>query len=169
MNDALIGTLKDRLSIKNYKTFDTVEKEKKVIEQYMIIQSYLCHNKIDFKFEAGDDVLQLQIPKNIIQPLVENSIKHGLLPNKDETRVKIKDGVLRVEVRHENGMISISVYDNGVGMDSEKKSSLLKDDMPPVSAEHIGIANMKVRLAYLYQIILRSRLKALQDRERRYM
>lgn len=154
VNVALIGTLKDRLRMKTYKTFDTVRAEKQVLEQYMVIQRYLCHNTIQFTFEASAQDLELKIPKNIIQPLVENSIKHGLLPHKGKDRM-ILEGKIDVKVVGTEKNISIVVSDNGIGMDElviqkyfteYRKKELDSEDC----MEHIGIRNVGMRLAYLY-------------------
>lgn len=152
VNDALIATLKDRIKMKNYKLFDTVAVEKEVVQQYMLIQSYLCHNHIDFSFVVSPADLTLQIPKNMIQPLVENAIKHGLLTHKDPSRLKVQDGEIIVSVQRCKDCVEIRVEDNGNGMDPKLCQYYMDapDDVE-ISSEHIGILNMKKRLHYLYK------------------
>lgn len=154
VNDALIGTLKDRLKMKNYKTFDTVKVEKEVLEQYMLIQHYLCHNHISLHFNVAEEDLTLQIPKNILQPIVENSIKHGILLHKNENR-EIMDGLIKVSVSKNQDSIILEVSDNGLGMDPdtihryfECKAEFNPDEED--SVQHIGIKNIQMRLSYLY-------------------
>ncbi|WP_040197110.1 sensor histidine kinase [Candidatus Soleaferrea massiliensis] len=153
VNRALIGTLKDRLSMKNYKTFDTVEKEKQVLGQYMLIQEYLCHNRMELRFLAEEQDLSLYIPKNILQPLVENAIKHGILLHKDENR-QIVDGIIEVSVAGQRENIVITVTDNGVGMEDETIRRFFRDKPPKPCVdgepEHIGIYNIRMRLEFLY-------------------
>lgn len=152
VNNALIGTLKDRIKMKHLKIYDSVENEKKVIEQYMIIQSYLYSNPIDFQFLVPEENCQLQIPKNLIQPLVENAIKHGLMPNKDPSRSQTKEGRITVRVVTEADSIVISVEDNGIGMDEKKREFYLGEiDSASIDPEHIGLFNVRLRLSYLYQ------------------
>lgn len=152
VNTALIDTLKDRLSIKTYKVFDSVSVEKHVVEKYMVIQKYLCHNPIQFDFHAETQDLQAQIPKNIIQPLVENAIKHGILTHKGENRLETIAGIIRVCVSRQNGRITITVSDNGTGMDEALRQRYTQDaEALSLSSEHIGISNVKMRLYYLYQ------------------
>lgn len=152
VNTALIGTLKDRLSIKNYKNFDTLKTEKEILEQYILIQSYLCHNTIHYSFEADPEELDLKIPKNILQPLVENSIKHGLLPHKDPIMHQILDGEIQLKVTKTNEHLTIMIADNGVGFTQEQ---MLTYFVSPLSEAneltngHIGIFNIRGRLDYL--------------------
>ncbi len=166
---ALIASLKDRLKMKNYKIFDTVRVEKEAMEQYMVIESYLCSQKISYSFLAAEEDLDLMIPKNIIQPLVENSIKHGILCNEDENG-QLKSGEIRVTVKRcgsdgeDSGSgaevrsacaIMIMVEDNGAGMSKEQIEqffvSLPSDqEMQEKDLAHIGIRNVRMRLQYLY-------------------
>ncbi len=152
VNNALICTLKDRLKMKQLNIYDSVAKEQKVVEQYMIIMSYLYSNPINFQFFVSDEDSTLQIPKNIIQPLVENSIKHGLMPNKDASRSYTKSGQILVQVKRMQDKIHLIVKDNGVGMSLELRNQYLgKFNMKEIDPEHIGLLNMRLRLSYLYQ------------------
>lgn len=153
VNKALIGTLKDRIKMKNLKVFDTVRREKEVLEQYMIIESYLYAEPVDYSFCAKEEDMDLQIPKNILQPLVENAIKHGLMPHKSADRQKVESGKIVVEVGKEakNNSIIMSVSDNGVGIPEDKKQSLMQTvTIENMNPEHIGIVNIQLRLQYLY-------------------
>lgn len=153
VNNALIENLKDRLKSKSNSAFDSVTNEKNVLEQYMKIQSYLCDNKLDFNFYITDDKPELIIPKNILQPLVENSILHGILLNYDE-HGRPKDGRIDVTVKKYDGLIHMQVADNGIGMTEELIdryfSSKKTIDADSSNFEHIGIKNIKTRLSYLY-------------------
>ncbi len=151
VNNALIGTLKDRLKMKNYKTFDTVEAEREAMGQYMLIQSYLSYLSIAYSFQVSAEVQKELIPKNIIQPLVENAIKHGIACAEDG-QGEGKKGEISVSVTQEGTDICIRIRDNGAGMDVEtaeqffRKKPEFQDDMA-----HIGVYNVRMRLNYLYQ------------------
>ncbi|MDO4276245.1 MAG: ATP-binding protein [Eubacteriales bacterium] len=164
VNTALIGTLKDRLAIKNCKNYDTIITEKEILTQYMVIQSYLCHNTIDYQFEVDDDDQELLIPKNILQPLVENSIKHGLLPHKDLVTHQILDGKIHIEVKRNAKNLLITIADNGIGISSEDIYHYFDRPVREITekdAEHIGIYNIRKRLSYLlgsqYEILAESK------------
>lgn len=154
VNDALIATLKDRMKLKNYKIFDTVGAEREALKQYMVIQSYLCYQKILFSFEVEEGDLDLLIPKNIIQPLVENSIKHGILC-KEEDMLPYQ-GKITISISKDEKNIHIQVVDNGAGMDEETVNRFFsqeqnKEMKPEKNMEHIGTYNVQMRLHYLYQ------------------
>ncbi len=149
--DALIDTLKDRLTMKGYKTFDSVAVEKHVLEKYMLIQSYMRKNKISFDFIVSDQDLSLRIPKNIIQPLVENSIKHGILSNKEDDGVTLKDGKIEVIISRQEDGINIQVIDNGTGISPETQKRLLEYSNHLKDPEHTGIKNLQMRLSYLFK------------------
>lgn len=151
VNNALIGTLKDRLKMKNYKTFDTVQAERETLEQYMVIQRYLCWAKIQFSFQVSEEDQNLLIPKNIIQPLVENAIKHGILCRDDD---EIKEGKIDVTVEGCGEQIRITVQDNGAGMEEETVQRFFSREPGPVpegDVSHIGVNNVRMRLKYLYR------------------
>lgn len=153
VNTALIGTLKDRLAIKHCKIYDTIETEQEVLSQYMLIQSYLCHNTIHYCFEVNQDDRYLMIPKNILQPLVENCIKHGLLPHKNQETRQLLDGTISIEVKSSDSMLNITISDNGIGITSEKTWQYFDrplQEITETNAEHIGIYNIRKRLSYLY-------------------
>ena len=155
VNNALIGTLKDRLKMKNYKTFDSVEIERKALEQYMTIQSYLYYQKIEMQFDVAECDLHLIIPKNIIQPLVENAIKHGILCKEDENGGPLP-GTIKVAVYHQENNIFITIEDNGIGMPKKTIEHFFhlqntKELQRTDNIEHIGIYNVMMRLNYLYQ------------------
>lgn len=168
VNTALIGTLKDRLAIKNCKTYDTIMTEREILEQYMLIQSYLCHNTIEYSFEIEEGSEKLLVPKNIIQPLVENSIKHGLLPHKNLQTHEILDGRIGILARRSDISVNecrkaadqnhaiwmeIIIADNGVGISEEMISNYFTCPISEITEsekEHIGICNIRKRLSYLY-------------------
>lgn len=121
----------------------------------MLIQSYLSHVKIEYSFDIHVNDSNILIPKNIIQPLVENSIKHGLL-EQDYSNAAIKSGKIQVEIRQQENYVLISVKDNGIGMTPEiyQKYFHCKNDLSKYfddDIEHIGIFNVLMRLNYLYQ------------------
>lgn len=154
LNGALIITLKDRLKMKQYKTFDTIENEKVVLDQYILIQNYLCTNRIQFTFTYDKQYRELEIPKNVLQPFVENSILHGLLLHRDSCG-NLLDGEIEIRIEKEESGLRVFVSDNGIGMGLKdiEKYFIKEPDMnlSKTSQEsHIGIYNIRMRLNYLY-------------------
>lgn len=150
LNRALIGMLKDRLKISKLQAFDTLKKERQQLEDYITIQSYLCSNCLTMEFETKEDCETLLYPKNVFQPFVENSILHGILLHRDEKGCFIP-GKIRIRIWRENGNVVTEIWDNGVGMSQEQIRMYFYDTPRNDSqGEHIGIHNIRIRMAYLF-------------------
>jgi two-component system, LytTR family, sensor kinase len=85
--------------------------------------------------EIEHDTLETFIPSMLLQPIVENSLKHGLAP-------KIDGGRILLRTTQRDGRLQIDIQDNGVGISEEK--------MPHVYVEGIGLSNVRERLRVLY-------------------
>lgn len=157
INKALIGMLRDRLQISGLQTFDSIAGEARQIESYIIIQRYLCSGEIDYEFYAAPECEKALYPKNVLQPLVENSILHGILVHRDE-QGKLIPGKIRILIRKENEKIITEITDNGVGMSPEKIKEFFEENPEEQSSfiyergsrGHIGIFNIRMRMQYLY-------------------
>ena len=85
------------------------------------------------------------MPSFILQPLVENSFKHGIAPKEEGGTVRIRIAPLR-----EKGLLRISVCDNGLGIEPEKLAQLQEGLASPRDRwEHIGVYNVAARLQLL--------------------
>ena len=156
VNDALINFLRDNLKLKSSQVYDRLENELDVLRQYIIIQNYLCDNTITLQTHVAEKDLALHIPKFLLQPLVENAILHGIVMNIDEMGNSIP-GIIDITVIYlkEKKRIQISVKDNGIGMSQETIEKYFSDyAIADLNAkkqhEHIGIAIVYNRLAFLY-------------------
>ena len=154
VNDALINFMKDNLKMKSLQAFDTVENERNMLREYVKIQNYLCDNTIKLEFEVSDENLKLEIPKFLLQPLIENSIIHGIILNIDSDGNPI-GGVIRVVVKTKEDRVKISVWDNGVGMSQETIDKNFPDNEKVVFEgnthfDHIGLVNIRTRLSFLF-------------------
>lgn len=92
----------------------TIEEEIEAIRQYLTLQQIRYDFQFDVRIQVEDEVLRSEVPRFILQPLVENALYHGL---NDE-------GFIRVEIRRHNG-VEIAIHDNGAGMPPEKIERLL--------------------------------------------
>lgn len=147
INTALIKILQDRLRVSDIQIFDTLEQEKMIVDQYIVIQQ--CRFESDFavNWSIGKDLLEIQIPKNIIQPLVENSMLHGLI---DEEDGRIH-GAIWITAEQIEKDLCLSVTDNGRGIEPELLEKLNKGSAAGDSpGKHIGLKNIRERLVYLY-------------------
>lgn len=102
------------------------------IEKYLEIERIRFRDRLAVEITAAPDTLDVEVPSLIIQPLVENAIRHGLEP-------QARPGRITVEARCEGGNLLLVVRDNGGGM-------------PPggFTRQGIGLANTRERLRELY-------------------
>jgi two-component system LytT family sensor kinase len=115
--------------------FSTVAREAALLEDYLYIQRVRFSDRLDATVEIDREARDCIIPAMLLQPLVENAIRHGVEPKEGKGRV-------RVSVRRENGSLAIRIADSGHGF------SLGSDGRP--AHEGIGIANTRERLDHMY-------------------
>lgn len=144
-----------RYSISKKGDFVTLSDELKNVENYITIQRYRFDNRISFrvKYHSTDSsVLQFLLPKLTLQPIIENSIYHGL-------ETKIGEGEVVIHITATEKRLIIVVSDNGIGIDYETLSringELNSDTVTIVDIEqsnHLGIAiiNINQRLKLLW-------------------
>lgn len=148
INSALIRILQDRLRINGIETFDTVAQEIDMIRQYMIIQHFRYGNQVQAVYEIQPGLENEPIPKNILQPLVENAFIHGFTDEEGESL----SGVITIRIQAEDALLNIQVSDTGCGISPEKLEKLNNPcaAVPQERGRHIGIQNIRERLKYLY-------------------
>jgi two-component system LytT family sensor kinase len=125
-----------RRLLRKHENFSTLRDELSFIEDYLAIEVVRFGDKLRFEPNVADDTLDMLVPSMLLQPLVENSIKHGLSS-------KVEGGTIRIRtVRHES-KLSILVEDDGIGIPETKLATLL---------DHggIGVSNVNERLKVLF-------------------
>lgn len=127
----------------------TLREEISLIDDYLAIELVRFGDKLRFHKEVAEEALNRLVPTMILQPIIENSIKHGLAS-------KVDGGTISLRIWLEDTRLCISVEDDGVGMPESKLETLFE--------QGIGISNVKERLRVLfgpsYQMIVRSELGA---------
>lgn len=108
--NAIIELLRD--SMKNDDSLHTVKEEISLLKNYIIIQDYRLMGKFDVEFKVSPQVLDLLIPRFILQPIVENAIIHGIEPSS-------KRGLITITGTFDRDQLFFSITDNGVGMETE--------------------------------------------------
>ena len=118
--------------------------EIKSIEDYFKILSMRFGDKFDYNIDVDDRVMNCRILKFIIQPLVENSVRHGI--GKTD-----KPGIIEVTAKLVGEEIAIVVSDNGVGMTKLQIDDIKNSfDDNSSSENHIGLKNIYKRLYLFY-------------------
>ena len=85
--------------------FVTVEEELKIVETYLDIEKVRFGDNLDYQIQVDPELMQQQIPRFLIQPLVENAVKHATS--------KVKQGELLLEIRVIDQQLIIRLHDNG--------------------------------------------------------
>ena len=115
----------------------TVEKELTHLKSYLVIQNMRFPDKFTVTYDISDDIMQLKMEKIILQPLVENAIKHGFDNMPEGGKISVK-GFLT-----EDKDIKFIITDNGCGMDFDPVSMPAK---PRKGGSGYGISNINKRL-----------------------
>ncbi|GEM_PF-820017 len=154
VNRSIIGILKDRLRVSCFRVSDSLRQEIDTIKHYLNIQKYRYKDLFDVQWNVDESLLEIEIPKNILQPLVENALCHGILANKDENG-DIIGGYITISIRKEENLLVLSVKDNGVGMSQSTIHKIMLSENGALDSnqngEHIGLCNIFARLRYLYK------------------
>lgn len=113
------------------------------IRKYIRIQNYRLNNKIQFTCVANDSLLRYNVPKLLLQPLVENAVCHGVEEKENSGEI-----VLRIEKTRET--LEIYVEDDGVGMSQEKLADLHSAVYSSQPNRSVGMQNVyqRIRLTY---------------------
>lgn len=129
-----------RSTIDNHESECTLKESMALIDSYLTIQKIRFGEKLRVKTKLDPACEMVKTPKLIIQPLVENSIVHGLEP-------KSGDWNIEVLVQEQNGRIYITVKDDGVGF----PPGTLPDNLDDLAnSSHVGVYNVYRRLTLKY-------------------
>lgn len=120
----------------------TLEDELEKLKKYAGIQKFRFKDSLVFYYEVEDEALGVYVPKMILQPLVENSISHGILPRKEVGYIKV-----RAFVRQEQ--LWVTVIDTGIGIPRERIEQICQN-MADLENRNIGLANVNRRLVLNY-------------------
>lgn len=125
-----------RLSLSNGNEKISLKDEITHVKEYLFIQKQRYEDKLTYNFNIDSNLLSSEVPKIIIQPIVENSIYHGI-KNIQGT------GIIDINVYENNNDIYIAVKDNGIGF---KKSEKFKKS----KIGGVGIKNVDKRIKFYY-------------------
>ena len=115
-------------------------------EEIEIVKSYLTLQRTRFEdiftdeYEIEEGLSSIRVPRLILQPLVENSIYHGIRP-------KGEHGVIRVTVQRQEDFLFLSIYDNGIGMSAHQRELLFSGK----DSRSFGFQGTIERIRYYYK------------------
>ncbi|WP_261305275.1 cache domain-containing sensor histidine kinase [Paenibacillus andongensis] len=139
-----------RYNMDNQFRFTTLEAEIRYLEQYMNLQKIKYGDSIELSIRVPDMLLPFQIIRFILQPIVENSIKHGF-PQQETLRIELDISL------QPDSTIRLSIHDNGPGIAPERlhelnarfRTSAYTPSSSPLR-ESIGLGNINERLKLYY-------------------
>jgi two-component system, LytTR family, sensor kinase len=125
-----------RRLLRKHETFVPLHEELQFIDDYLDIEvARFGRDNLEIVKQLGEETLEAFVPSMLLQPIVENCLKHGLAP-------KLGGGKIQLRTTTRDGRLHIEIEDNGVGISEEK--------MPHVYVEGIGLSNVRERLRVLY-------------------
>lgn len=135
--DQMITNLSDllRLSLEKLEVQEvSLRQELDFLNKYLEIEQMRFHDRLKIEMDVAPETLDATVPNMLLQPLVENAIKHGIAP-------LAQGGTVKISSERQNGSLLLNVSDNGVGL-TEKDPSDLR--------EGVGLKNTRARLQHLY-------------------
>lgn len=137
MSTALINLLQYNLGKVEGET--TLHNEIESVRNYIVIQKYRYSDIFEFTTMIDEESEKCQVPRFILQPLVENSIIHGFNEERGNYRVHIAAVIF-------DGKLHIRVIDNGIGMDADSTDKINKGQEKSTRFSKIGVANIRERI-----------------------
>jgi two-component system sensor histidine kinase YesM len=95
--------------------------EIQIVKDYLKLQKYRYGDIFDDEYECDETLLDIKVPRLILQPLIENALYHGV-------RLKCEKCKIKISVYKEDSTLHIIVYDSGIGMSEEKIASIMNSD-----------------------------------------
>lgn len=135
--ERMISDLSDllRMSFENLEVQEIpLKQELEFLEKYLEIELTRFHDRLKVDMNISPDTLDASVPNMILQPLVENAIKHGIGP-------RSSGGKIDIGATRENGHLALTVRDNGLGVPFRDIENL---------SEGVGLSNTRRRLKHLY-------------------
>jgi sensor histidine kinase YesM len=125
----------------------TLEQEMEFLRCYLEIESVRFHDRLSVETQIEPQTLRARVPNLILQPLVENAIRHGISRQSAPGRLSIR-------ASRRNGRLLLQVEDNGPGLSliSEGGAHLANTTTPATrtATGGVGLANTRARLEHLY-------------------
>jgi signal transduction histidine kinase len=136
---SMISRLGDflRLTLENAGTQEvTLQQEVEFLKCYLEIERVRFQDRLLTRFDVASQALDAKVPNLILQPIVENAIRHGIAP-------RSTPGLIEIQAKPQNGTLRIQVRDNGPGLAVHRTPEKL-------FRKGLGLANTETRLERLY-------------------
>jgi two-component sensor histidine kinase len=111
----------------------TLEEEMEFVQKYIDIQKVRFADRLHVSVDVPSELYAAQVPSLILQPIVENAVKHGIAK-------RAQGGAIRIAACRDNGRLTVSVYNDGPGLPSDWEKA----------RSGVGISNVRTRLQSIY-------------------
>lgn len=140
MAESLGFVLRSSINMKD--SLITLEEELSIVDHYLTIQSYRFEDRLQFDKNVPAELRKIEVPKFILQPIVENSIRYGL---------QEMVGVCKIQLVAEkkNDTLELNLSDNGPGMDESYLRKIEKGNYEP-KGTGLGLKNINERIKILF-------------------
>jgi two-component system LytT family sensor kinase len=126
-----------RLTLENSGSQEvTLRQEMEFLSCYLEIERIRFQDRLVTRMDVAQQTLDAKVPNLILQPIVENAIRHGIAP-------RSTPGLIEIEAKQRNGTLRIQIRDNGPGLSAHRTSE-------NVFKKGLGLANTETRLDQLY-------------------
>jgi LytS/YehU family sensor histidine kinase len=135
--DEMIARLSELLRISMTATNDqevTLKTEIEFLDKYLEVERIRFKDRLTVRMNIDPQALDASVPNLILQPLVENSIRHGISKRRGA-------GLVEIRALRQNGALQLQIIDNGVGLPTDEEA---------VIKEGVGLSNTRARLEQLY-------------------
>lgn len=141
--EALSELLRSVLSDRN--EFITLWEEREYIENYITIERFKYRSDFELLWDVDEQLWTWKIPKLLLQPVVENSLIHGI-------STRESGGVIQIKICRQEGLVIVKILDNGKGMSPEKIEQLLSEVQKTDKSgfRRVGFANVMNRIRLIY-------------------
>ncbi|MEW6447239.1 MAG: histidine kinase [Bacillota bacterium] len=130
-----------RHALKSTGHFSTLREEMECVNTYLVLEKARFRDKLRVVRSVDKALLDYQVPVLTLQPLVENAIKHGIMP-------KVGPGTVRVTVRRAGDEMAVEIADDGVGIPPDVMPKLFTPGFG--SGSGVGLSNVNERLKGLF-------------------
>ena len=133
-----------RYTLDNSMQMVSLEKELEMSKNYVSIQENRFGDRILFRFDLDRSLKQIQVPRLILQPILENAVIHGV-------GLKVKDARIQIRTYRQGDRCILSVTDNGEGISAERLEEVVeKMKKGSQDGKNIGLCNIYARLRFFF-------------------
>lgn len=129
-----------RYSFRSHGQFVTMAEELRLVDTYLDLERARFGDRLSVSMRVEPEVLSVLVPSLVIQPLVENAVRHGLEPCE-------RPGSLSIAVTDEGGEVAVQIVDDGVGADPVRLVRVLSGTDP---SDAVGLHNVDERLRAVF-------------------